>query len=78
MKNVNFKSVCSGAAQPQLTNNSINSLSIILPDSELINSFCNIVENYFALIENLLEENENLTKQRDLLLPRLMSGKLEV
>ncbi|MBO5934431.1 MAG: restriction endonuclease subunit S [Clostridia bacterium] len=78
MKNVNFKSVCSGAAQPQLTNNSINSLSITLPNSELINSYCNIVGNYFALIENLLEENKNLIKQRDLLLPRLMSGKLEV
>lgn len=78
MKNVNFKSVCSGAAQPQLTNNSINSLSITLPDSEIINSFCNMVGDYFALIENLLEENENLIKQRDLLLPRLMSGKLEV
>ena len=28
--------------------------------------------------QNLFIQNQNLTKQRDMLLPRLMSGKLEV
>ena len=30
------------------------------------------------MINKLNTENENLSRQRDLLLPRLMSGKLEV
>jgi type I restriction enzyme S subunit len=36
------------------------------------------VRNIHKQIENFAKENENLAKQRDLLLPRLMSGKLEV
>ena len=36
------------------------------------------LENIFKEIEKLMYSNENLINQRDLLLPRLMSGKLEV
>ena len=35
-------------------------------------------ESYYQMIRKLLLQNTNLIKQRDLLLPRLMSGKLEV
>jgi hypothetical protein len=31
-----------------------------------------------SMIKNLLMQSQNLARQRDLLLPRLMSGKLEV
>ena len=32
----------------------------------------------FSQIKNFIQQNGNLSRQRDLLLPRLMSGKLEV
>lgn len=51
---------------------------IMLPEQPLIDKYVSILEPIFNQIENLNICNQNLIKQRDLLLPRLMSGKLEV
>ena len=51
---------------------------VLLPPSELMWDFDSRVRTIHKQIENLAKANENLAKQRDLLLPRLMSGKLEV
>lgn len=51
---------------------------ILLPPSDLMWEFDSKVRNIHKQIENFAKENENLAKQRDLLLPRLMSGKLDV
>ena len=56
----------------------IKNMKIILPSSELLNQFHDSVYSIFEEIHLLNETNNNLTKQRDILLPRLMSGKLEV
>lgn len=50
----------------------------IRPDSLINAAFEEKCEPIFGLIYKLCSENRNLTKQRNLLLPRLMSGKLEV
>jgi type I restriction enzyme S subunit len=52
--------------------------SIIPDDEALIKKFDKLIEPYFNLIDNLNLENQNLKKTRDLLLPRLISGKLKV
>jgi restriction endonuclease S subunit len=52
--------------------------SIIPDDIELMKKFDKIIEPYFNLIDNLNLENQNLKQTRDLLLPRLISGKLKV
>ena len=51
---------------------------VLLPPSELMWEFDSKVRTIHKQIENLAKANENLAKQRDLLLPRLMSGKLEI
>lgn len=56
----------------------IKNMKIILPSSELLNRFHDYAYSIFEEIRLLNETNNNLTKQRDLLLPRLMSGRLEV
>ena len=78
MKNVDFKNVCTGSAQPQLTNNSISTLKIVLPNEILITLFCEVVFKDFQKVETLLRQNELLKEARDRLLPKLMSGELEV
>lgn len=50
----------------------------IKPDGHINAAFEEKCEPIFGLIYKLYRENKNLTKQRDKLLPRLMSGKLEV
>ena len=49
-----------------------------MPDRAVLNLFNEKVDIIYHEIELLLRQNQNLTKQRDLLLPRLMSGKLAV
>ena len=51
---------------------------IMLPPKDLMDRFDKKVKVLYNEISLLAQQNENLAKQRDLLLPRLMSGKLEV
>ena len=67
-----------GAAQPHVYPKNINRLCILIPTEELNNKYNDFVKPYYDEIKILNQYNQLLTKQRDMLLPRLMSGKLEV
>lgn len=66
-----------GAAQPHVYPKNINKLCTIIADAKTIEAYCDKVKPIYEQIGLLKQKNENLTKQRDMLLPRLMSGKLE-
>lgn len=53
-------------------------IKVLLPKDNLISKYVSSVAPMFLEMEKLNLMNANLIKQRDLLLPRLMSGKLEV
>lgn len=55
----------------------LKKLQWIKPCMEIVCLFDNLVAPQFKLIHELYTANQNLAKQRDLLLPRLLSGKLE-
>lgn len=78
----NIRSVISnfqrGAAQPHVYPKDINCIKLIIPSEELRKK---ANERFMVLhkeIANFQKQNTLLARQRDLLLPRLMSGKLEV
>ena len=50
----------------------------VLPSEHIRTKFNNLVKDMHQSIAILAQQNANLAKQRDLLLPRLMSGKLEI
>lgn len=52
--------------------------NVLLPPKNILDNFEKIVKPIRDKIQKLGFENDKLIKQRDLLLPRLMSGKLEV
>lgn len=60
--------------RPQVLKN----IKVMLPHKTLIEKYVLTVKPMIETINKLNTENESLTRQRDLLLPRLMSGKLEV
>lgn len=64
--------------QQELYKKTIQKAKILVPDTTLMNSFEEYIEQIHKQIIALSKANDNLIKQRDLLLPRLMSGKLEV
>lgn len=52
--------------------------NIVLPDDETLRSFCSIVSPMYDAIENNVKENQKLAVTRDILLPKLMSGELDI
>ena len=67
-----------GAAQQNLSQDLIKKVKIVIPPTELIKEFDKKKEPLYQTIRALMMQNDKLIKQRDALLPRLMSGKLEV
>ena len=68
-----------GSAQPHVYAKNLNRLNLILPNNfELIKKYNDLVSPLYDEIKVLNDKNINLVKQRDSLLPRLMSGKLSV
>ena len=67
-----------GAAQQNLSQDLIKRVRIVMPDEETVIRFEQKIEPLYNEIKHLLKANACLIRQRDLLLPRLMSGKLEV
>lgn len=67
-----------GSAQPKFNKTDFKNLSIFLPPDDLLEQFHQIVKPMFELIYENNTENQALTRTRDTILPRLMSGELDV
>lgn len=67
-----------GTSQQQITVPMLGRKKILVPENSLVKSFTAKVESIWNEIDLLKNSTANLIKQRDLLLPRLMSGKLAV
>jgi len=73
-----FDALSGGATFPELTKGTFKKLEIMTPAEEVMHEFTKLSTPIFKSMQIGLEQNENLTKTRDLLLPRLISGKLSV
>ena len=73
-----FSQFANGANVLHLKPKVLLNKKILLPTAELIEAFVEKVQPMIDIVDDLNRQNDLLTKQRDLLLPRLMSGKLEV
>ena len=67
-----------GSAQPKFNKTDFKNLPIFLPPDDLLEQFHQIVKPMFELIDENNTENQALTRTRDTILPRLMSGELDV
>lgn len=67
-----------GTTQQQLTVPSFKETEIPLPDSQTMKKFTDIVNPLFERIWSNQSENSHLSDMRDTLLPKLMSGKIDV
>lgn len=67
-----------GAAQPHVYAKDINALEIMIPNEDMLTLFDNNVSPLFEKIKNLYKQIELSKEARDRLLPKLMSGEIEV
>jgi type I restriction enzyme S subunit len=73
-----FNNKAQGAAQQNISKEKVAEMPVVLPDLETQSSFDQIVGPMQAMLRNLQERNRNLRATRDLLLPKLISGELDV
>lgn len=78
LMNMNLRRYAGGAAQPLLTQSVLTKLETLVPPSSLCLEYEKIATNLFDLQTMLENKNANLRETRDLLLPRLISGEMEV
>lgn len=67
-----------GAAQTNISQRTLNAVEILWPSRTVRETFFDSVEKMYEQIKLLSVANERLIKARDLLLPRLMDGRVEV
>lgn len=67
-----------GSAQPHVYAKDINAMKITIPEKEYLERFDRYAKMYFNKIKTLQGQNERLKTARNLLLPKLMSGEVEV
>lgn len=67
-----------GVAQPHVYPKDLNRLRVVIPADQICIQFEQLVKPKFDLIKYLKIQNQKLAQARDLLLPRLMSGEIEV
>ena len=67
-----------GTTQQQLTVPNFQKTEILIPSQDIVTIFTNTVEPIFEKIWENQSENEKLSSLRDTLLPKLMSGEIDV
>ena len=78
-KQSEFEGMASGSTgQTDLPRDLLKGMSVVVPDEKVLESFSRIVSPLRQKIIALQEENINLVSVRDVLLPKLMSGEIDV
>ena len=70
--------LASGAIQPAINNNDLNSIWVLVPDISVLKMYSQRVKPLLEMKYNNEEENFKLEKLRDFLLPMLMNGQIKV
>lgn len=73
-----WEQVIAGTTVAHLGDKHLKKVKVIIPENELLVKANNTIQNLMVEKNRLFKQNMLLSRQRDLLLPRLMSGKLEV
>lgn len=73
-----LKSEALGSVQKYVNTDSINNLKIVIPNETLMEKFSKIVDPIFLRMENNIFQIKKLENSRDTLLPKLMSGEIDV
>ena len=77
-KQTPVKTIVTGAVQPKISQANLRSIQVVIPPSKLLTDYNSQIEPLFALLRTNEEANKSLTALRDTLLPKLMSGEIDV
>ena len=78
VKSKDLASLNAGSAVPSMTTDILNAMELPIPDADTFYKFENIVAPLYQAMQQNTQESSKLAELRDSLLPRLMSGELDV
>ena len=78
LKRKDLASMNVGSAVPSMTVALLNQIRFVLPPDEILEHFERVTNPFYLKIENNRRQNQILAALRDTLLPKLMSGEIEV
>ena len=78
VKSKDLASLNAGSAVPSMTTDILNAMELSIPDAETLDKFESIVAPIYQSMQQNTQEARKLAELRDTLLPRLMSGELDV
>jgi len=73
-----IKQLASGSTFPELSKSTFRKFLFLIPGSRHLEQYNQAIQPPFEKIENNIRQIQTLTKTRDALLPKLMSGKLRI
>ena len=74
----NIKFLVTGAVQAKLSQGNMQKILVAIPPKNVLDEIRPVIDNLYSKIRSLSDENSRLSLLRNTLLPRLMSGELEV
>lgn len=77
-KHTPVKSIVTGAVQPKISQANLRSIQVVIPPLDELDSFNELIRPIFNQIRQNHDQNKALTAMRDALLPKLMSGEVDV
>ena len=78
LSKTNVQQSVTGAVQTKINQSNLKNITVIISSKEVLERFNNVLIKVFELYRNNSKEIEKLTKLRDVLLPKLMSGEIGV
>ena len=78
LQRIDYHSMNRGSTQPLITQGDMNKTAILMPDKKTLHEFETLAGQLMAQFEANIQENSKLAELRDALLPKLMSGELDV
>ena len=78
VKSKDLASLNAGSAVPSMTTNILNAMQLRIPDDETLNRFEEVVSPMYQTMQENEKQSRNLASIRDTILPKLMSGELDV
>jgi type I restriction enzyme, S subunit len=78
LKTLNLASRNVGSAVPSLTTDILNKIDITIPNEKALEDFENLISSFYSKMEENNNQIHLLTQIRDSILPKLMTGKIEI
>lgn len=78
VKSQDLASMNAGSAVPSMTTDILNAMEVVIPSRNALSQFENTVSPMYMTMQENKKQNLKLAELRDVLLPKLMSGEIDI